>query len=121
MTADAPSVSESLGQFVVRSSWNDVPATLRHETKRAVLNVVGCALGAALDPAIETFACAFAVVAGQGAATLIGRAERFDVGTAAFINAAAANLLDYDDTHLDTVIHPTAPVAAAALALGEQC
>ena len=29
------------------------------------------------------------------------------------------NLLDFDDTHLPTVIHPTAPVAPAALALAE--
>jgi 2-methylcitrate dehydratase PrpD len=39
---------------------------------------------------------------------------------AAFVNAIGANLLDYDDTHLNTVIHPTAPVAPALLALAEQ-
>jgi 2-methylcitrate dehydratase PrpD len=39
---------------------------------------------------------------------------------AAFVNAISANLLDYDDTHWNTAIHPTAPVAAAALALAEQ-
>jgi len=39
---------------------------------------------------------------------------------AAFVNAISANLLDYDDTHLDTIIHPTAPVAPALLALAEQ-
>ena len=52
--------------------------------------------------------------------TVIGRAERLDLFGAAFINAVAGNLLDYDDTHLRTVIHPTAPVAPAALALAEQ-
>ena len=40
--------------------------------------------------------------------------------TAAFINAAAANVHDFDDTHLRTVIHPTAPVAPPLLALAEQ-
>jgi 2-methylcitrate dehydratase PrpD len=39
---------------------------------------------------------------------------------AAFVNAIASNLLDYDDTHLDTVIHPAAPVAPALFALAEQ-
>ena len=51
---------------------------------------------------------------------VLGRAERLDLLGAAFINAIGANLLDYDDTHLRTVIHPTAPVAPAALALAEQ-
>jgi 2-methylcitrate dehydratase PrpD len=39
---------------------------------------------------------------------------------AAFVNAIASNLLDYDDTHLNTVIHPSAPVAPVAFALGEE-
>jgi 2-methylcitrate dehydratase PrpD len=39
---------------------------------------------------------------------------------AAFVNAIASNLLDYDDTHLRTVIHPSAPVAPVAFALGEE-
>jgi 2-methylcitrate dehydratase PrpD len=39
---------------------------------------------------------------------------------AAFFNAASANVLDFDDTHLRTVIHPAPPVAPALLALAEQ-
>jgi 2-methylcitrate dehydratase PrpD len=39
---------------------------------------------------------------------------------AAFVNAIASNLLDYDDTHLRTVIHPSAPVAPAVFALAEE-
>jgi 2-methylcitrate dehydratase PrpD len=39
--------------------------------------------------------------------------------TAAFVNAAAMNVFDFDDTHAGTIIHPTAPVAPAALALAE--
>ena len=38
---------------------------------------------------------------------------------AAFVNAISANLLDFDDTHLDTIIHPAAPVAAPVLALAQ--
>ena len=40
--------------------------------------------------------------------------------TAAFVNGIAANLLDYDDTHLATVIHPAAPIFPPLLALAEQ-
>ena len=51
---------------------------------------------------------------------MVGRGERLDVLTAACINAVSSNILDFDDTHLRTVIHPTVPVAAALLALAEQ-
>ncbi|HMF13793.1 MAG TPA: MmgE/PrpD family protein, partial [Gemmataceae bacterium] len=39
--------------------------------------------------------------------------------SAAFLNAACANVDDFCDTHVATVIHPTAPVAAALLAFAE--
>src|SRR6266567_6432254 len=57
----------------------------------------------------------------SGAATsaIIGRPERLDALGAAFVNAISANLLDFDDTHLDTIIHPAAPVAAPVLALAQ--
>jgi len=45
---------------------------------------------------------------------------RHRVADAAFdLNAVSANLLDFDDTHLDTIIHPAAPVAAPTLALAQ--
>src|SRR5262245_38312824 len=42
-----------------------------------------------------------------------------DALSAAFLNAAGANVLDFCDTHLPTAIHPTAPVAPALFGLSE--
>jgi len=52
-------------------------------------------------------------------ATVYGQATRLDAMAAAFVNAVAGNLLDFDDTHLRTVIHPAAPVVPVAFALAE--
>lgn len=111
---------EVLGRFVADSSWEDIPAALRHEGKRALLNHLGCALGAARDPAVATALKVMRAFAGAPSATVVGQRVRLDPMGAAFVNAIASNLLDYDDTHLDTVIHPAAPVAPAVLALAEQ-
>lgn len=35
------------------------------------------------------------------------------------INGIASHVHDYDDTHLDTIIHPAGPVASALLAVAE--
>ena len=43
-----------------------------------------------------------------------------DILNAAFVNAISGNLLDFDDTHLETVIHPSAPIAPALFALAEE-
>ena len=119
-TAATTFAGETFGRFVVETKWDDVPAKVRHEAKRSLLNFIGCALGSARDPAIETAVGVLKTFAGSPTATVIGRPERMDALNASFINAVSANLLDYDDTHLRTVIHPTAPVAPPVLALAEQ-
>lgn len=112
-------VSQTLSEFVAGSRWEDIPADVRHATKRSLLNFFGTALEGTHDSAVERSVVTLREFAGKGEATLIGRAERADALTAAFINAAAGNVHDFDDTHLRTVIHPTAPVAPALLALAE--
>jgi 2-methylcitrate dehydratase PrpD len=117
---DARFVGERLGQFVWSSPWHALPQALRHEGERSLLNFIGCAIGVATAPPIETAMRVLTRLSGAERVSVIGRTERLDPLGAAFINAIAGNLLDYDDTHLRTVIHPTAPVAPAALALAEQ-
>jgi 2-methylcitrate dehydratase PrpD len=116
----SPSVSESFGGFIAGSAWSAIGRDVRHEAKRSLLNFVGCALGAADSEAIETGVRVLRDVAGPPQATVIGRFERLDMLNACYVNAIAGNLYDFDDTHLDTVIHPTAPVAPVALALAER-
>jgi 2-methylcitrate dehydratase PrpD len=113
-------VSERLGRFVATSCWDDLPHPLRHEAKRSLLNFVGCAVGVTHTPPIEMAIRVLTPLSGADRVTVLGRAERLDPLGAAFVNAIGGNLLDYDDTHLRTVIHPTAPVAPAVLALAEQ-
>lgn len=118
MAEDA--VTLQLARFLAESRPGDVPEPVRHEAKRAVLNFFGCALGGCREAAVEGALAAIAPYAGAPQATLIGRSERLDMLHAALINAMGANVLDFDDTHLRTVIHPSAPVAAAVFALAEQ-
>jgi 2-methylcitrate dehydratase PrpD len=114
------SVSEQLGAFVADSRWDALPEALRHEGRRSLLNFVGCAIGVANSAPIDMAMRVLVPLSGADRVAVIGRTERLDPLGAAFINAVSANLLDYDDTHLRTVIHPSAPVAPAALALAEQ-
>ena len=109
----------ALAAFIARSRWEDVPPPVRHQAKRTLLNFVGCALGGCRDPAVELALSVLQGFSGPPQATVIGRGERLDALSASFLNGAAANVHDFDDTHLPTVIHPAAPVAPAALALAE--
>ncbi|UPY38905.1 MmgE/PrpD family protein [Sediminicoccus sp. KRV36] len=112
-------VAERLGRFISETGWAAIPAAVRREAPRALLNHVGCALGVAHDPAVTSALAVMRSLSGPPVATVFGHAVRLDPLSAAFVNCIAGNLLDYDDTHLATVVHPAAPVAPVALALGE--
>jgi 2-methylcitrate dehydratase PrpD len=118
MTGDLH-VTETLAGFIVASRWEDIPAAVRHEGVRSLLNFVGGALGGSQDEAVSLAARVLAPFFGAAQATIIGRSERPDALNAAFLNAVSANVLEYDDTHLATVIHPAAPVAPGLFALAE--
>ncbi|MCE2950294.1 MAG: MmgE/PrpD family protein [bacterium] len=118
-TPAPPDVTGTLARFVADSEWRSIPPGIRHEARRALLNWLGCALGGCRDEAVCTALDAMRDFAGPSQATLLGRGERIDAMNAALLNGIASNILDFDDTHLRTVIHPTVPVASALLALAE--
>ncbi|MDX2157957.1 MAG: MmgE/PrpD family protein [Hyphomicrobiaceae bacterium] len=118
-TATSQPAASIIGNFIAGTRPSDLPSTVVHEAKRSLLNFVGCAIGVAYHPVVETAVRVHERFAGPRTATLLGRHERLDPLSASFVNAVAGNLLDYDDTHLRTVIHPTAPVAPPAIALAE--
>lgn len=112
-------VAKIWGDFVAHSRYQDIPSPLVHEAKRAILNVFGTALGAANEKAVEIAIEVLLPFLGPPQAAIIGRAERMDILNASFINALSANFFEFDDTHLRSVIHPSAPVAPPAFALAE--
>ncbi len=114
-----PGVTPTLARFVVETKWEDIPETARHEAKRALLNFFAVAIAGCRTEPVELALKTLAEFSGGKQATIVGRTERIDALGAAFLNAAGANVFDYCDTHLPTVVHPTAPLAPALLAMAE--
>lgn len=96
-----------------------MPDAVRHEAARSLVNWMGCALGGAHHETLDTALAALLPFAGPPHAGLIGRRERLDAPTAALLNGMSAHVLDFDDTHLRTLLHPSVPVASSLLALAE--
>ena len=115
---DSTEVTKTLARYVVDAQYGDIPDDVRHEARRALLNWLGCAIGASHHEAIDRALAALAPFAGAPQATLLGRSERLDILNAAFLNGVSSHVLDFDDTH-EKAIHPSAPVYPALLALGE--
>lgn len=112
-------VTARLAEYVAGAGWNDVPAPVVHQAKRSFMNYFAVALAGCRSGPVEATLRSLARFSGGRPATIVGRRERLDALGAAFVNAASANVYDFCDTHVRTVIHPTAPVAPAVLALAE--
>jgi 2-methylcitrate dehydratase PrpD len=117
--APAPHVTRILAQYVVAARYDDLPANVRKEGVRTLLNWAGVAIGGSHHQTVDIAVSALAPFSGPAQASLFGRRERFDIMNAAFINGVSSHIFDYDDTHLKTIIHPAGPVASAILALSE--
>ena len=119
MSPPAAGVSAQLAAFAARTQWADLPDAVRHEAKRALVNFFGTALAGCRDPALQAAERVFARFRSGTECTVIGRPGGSDALHAASLNAMSGNVFDFDDTHLPTIIHPTAPIAPALLALAQ--
>jgi 2-methylcitrate dehydratase PrpD len=113
-------VTQALARFVVCSRAGDIPEPARREAVRSLVNWLGCALGGSHHEAVGIAVKALAPFSGPSQASVLGRRERFDCLNAALINGMSAHVLDFDDTHLRTLLHSGVPVASTLMALSER-
>lgn len=113
-------LTHDLARFIAGTCWQDLPDAIRHEAKRSLLNFFATAISGSGEPAIELAIASLREFGGAPQAGVIGRRDRLDALGASFVNAASANIADFDDTHVPTVIHPSAPIAPPLFALAER-
>ncbi len=112
-------VTQVLAAYIHGARYEDLPANVKKEGLRTLLNYIGVAVGGSHHETVDNAVRALTPFSGPGQASLLGRHERFDIMNAAFANGVASHIFDYDDTHLKTIIHPGGPVISAILALAE--
>ncbi|SAK88476.1 MmgE/PrpD family protein [Caballeronia glebae] len=117
--AKPPRVTRILADFIVGTGYGNLPAPVRKEGVRTLMNWVGVAVGGSHDETVNRAVAALTPFSGPPQANLLGRTERFDIMNAAFINGVSSHIFDYDDTHLKTIIHPAGPVVSAILAYSQ--
>ena len=110
----------TLACFAAETRQRGLTPQLSRDVTRRILDILGIAL---LASAGETARIVEKVVNGWGGpeqATAISNGRRYPAPGAALINGTLAHSLDFDDTHLPSILHPSASVVPAALAVAEQ-
>ncbi|NEW87143.1 MmgE/PrpD family protein [Rhodopseudomonas sp. WA056] len=112
----------TLAGYVAALQFTDIPQDVLARAKLLTLDFLGSAIRARREaestPAILQTLQALSLDA-VGEATVFGDDKRWTPAVAALLNGALGHSLDFDDTHADSSLHPSAPVVPAAFAVGE--
>jgi 2-methylcitrate dehydratase PrpD len=107
-----------LARWSSQAGANSVSASARRWARHALLDWFGVTIAGAREPLADILAQEFST-GGKTTSTLVARGVKAPVHDAALVNGAVSHALDFDDVNRMMHGHPTVPVAAAVLALGE--
>ncbi|MET0198835.1 MAG: MmgE/PrpD family protein [Rhodococcus fascians] len=112
--------SETLAGWVVSFGSDDVPDAVAHAVKRHLLDGIGDAIAARrLGAGAPGWAVAHAL-GGPGEARALSGDVALSAPAAAMATGILVHALDFDDTHAGGLVHATAVVLPAALAVGQE-
>ena len=112
-------LSEGLARFAAELRFEDLPAEVVEDLKLRVLDCLGVALAARGLPAPAAVGRVLAATPARGPSTALDGSGRTSAAAAALVNGTLAHALDFDDTHLPSIVHPSAPLVPAVLATAE--
>ncbi len=110
---------ETLANFAAATTFEKLPSAVVASVKQRFLDTIGICLASSAESLGAGVADLVDVWGGRAQASLIGRAGRYPAPNAALYNGTLAHSLDFDDTHLPSVLHPSASIVPAALAVAE--
>ncbi|HLZ02891.1 MAG TPA: MmgE/PrpD family protein [Bradyrhizobium sp.] len=112
--------AEVLAGFATELRLADVPAAVRERARLLILDGIGLAFAAHAYDFAPVALGGVAKLAGSGDGSVIGSSLKLPVRDSALANGILIHGLDFDDTHIEAIVHPTAATLPCALALSEQ-
>lgn len=112
-------LAQTLAAFGAGLRYEDLPEEIAADVKARVLDILGICIAATDLPSSGSIH-RYVTKSGAGGATGIGVDTKLSAENAAFMNGVLAHSLDYDDTHLPSILHPSATVVPAVLAVAEE-
>ena len=112
-------VADALVDFVLGLRWKALPDAVTEAAGLCLTDWVGAAIRGSTEPLAGALDAVIGAAGGEPQATVVGRGRRTSALWAALANGAQGHALDFDDTHLASIVHGSAPVAPAVLGLAE--
>lgn len=114
-----PTLARQLASFATSLDYDRLPVAVAGSVTDRILDIIGLCVAARDLPTSSAIMAHVAAQQGPPQARAIGMNGGTSAPLAGLVNGVLAHSLDYDDTHLPSVLHPSASVVPAALATGE--
>ena len=112
--------TRALASFCAGLGFEELPSEVVDKVKYCLLDWLGSALaGSRLEPAAIVVGLVDAL-GGAPESTIVNHAGRTNCVNAALANGVMSHILELDDVHKASILHPAAPIIPAALALAER-
>ena len=108
-----------LGHFAASLREIGLTDDVASNVRDRILDVLGVGLAARGEDAGKATLSMVRSQGGVAESTVWGEPDRLPAAAAALVNGTHCHALDFDDTHLPSVLHPSASVVPAAAAAGE--
>ncbi|MCC7041497.1 MAG: MmgE/PrpD family protein [Burkholderiales bacterium] len=115
----ANNITLRLAETIAKAASVPLPGEAIETARACLLDTLGVAIPGSREPLVAILDEVQGSSQAARQSTLWFRRRRIPTHEAALINGAAAHALDFDDMHIESAMHPSAPVVAAALALAE--
>ncbi len=112
----APDPAHALAAFAAGLALDQVPAEVQARAAHHILDAVGIAHASSRYDFAHRTLTALRGLGGEGKVPVFGLPARLAPRDAAIMNGLLCHGLDFDDTHLGGVIHPTAAIFPAVFA-----
>src|SRR6187431_367659 len=113
-------IAAQLAAMAERTTYSSLPEAVTRSMKERFLDSLGIQITSNAEGLGDGVADLAAEWGGKQQSGITGRPGKFPAPTAALVNGTLAHSLDFDDTHLPSVLHPSASVVPAALAAAEE-
>lgn len=114
-----PGALLKIGTWAATCHDRDWPAAVTTTARRALIDTFGCALAGQTAPQVSQARMVAPHLSGPGPCTALGLTHGISAPAAAFVNGTAAHALDFDDNSYAGVVHGSAVIIPAALAMAQ--
>jgi 2-methylcitrate dehydratase PrpD len=119
-TPAPPGLTAQLVAHCLRRAAEPLPGDVRAIATHSLLDWSGVLVAGWSDPSVRLLEAEVLDEGCPARATLLGSGAGTSVMSAALVNGMASHVLDFDDVHLRSRVHPSAPLWPAIIAVAER-